>query len=85
MGLGVDELLPEIILALGGALVIGMGLALFGPPLRERYGMAPPTPGPKAPPTAGQRLSGRARVRAIFLFVVGLLMAIWGLASLLTG
>ena len=81
--LGIDNLLAEIILALGAALVVGMGLALFGPAIRARYGLADPAPNPKAPPGTGERLTGRARVRAAFFFSVGLVMAVWGLASIL--
>ena len=80
--LGTGELLAEIVLALGGALVVGMGMALFGPTVRERYGLADPMPHRKAPPGTGQRLSGAARGRAIFLFCVGLVMVVWALASL---
>ena len=80
--LGVDKLLPEIILALGAALAIGMGLALFGPALRARYGLPDPAPSPRAPEGTGDRLKGTARTRAAFLFVVGVAMAVWGLASL---
>jgi hypothetical protein len=81
--LGIDNLLAEIILALGAALAIGMGMALFGPGLRERYGLPEPAPSTKAPPGTGTRLTGTARARAVFLLVVGLVMAGWGLASVL--
>ena len=83
--LGVDNLLAEIILALGAALAVGMGMALFGPALRRRYGLADPTSDGRAPVGTGNRLTGRARVRAIFLFLVGLTMTGWGLASVLSG
>ena len=83
--LGIDEVLAEIMLALGAALVVGMGWALFGPAVRERYGLAPPTASPKAPEGAGQRIEGTARVRAFFLLAVGLVMSVWALASILSG
>jgi hypothetical protein len=79
-----SQLLAEIVLALGGALAIGMGMALFGPALRERYGMAEPVPGREAPPGAGHRLAGAARIRAAFLLLVGVVMAVWALATLLS-
>lgn len=81
--LGIDDLLAEIILAIGAALMVGMGMALFGPALRQRHGMADPAPDPRAPAGTGQRLDGSARARAWFLFVVGAVMALWGLASIL--
>jgi hypothetical protein len=64
-----DDLLPLLVLAIGGALVVGNGLALLRPP-----------PAPKEGELA------RAPVgRTVAMLVVGLLAAVWALASLLSG
>ncbi len=59
-----QNLLPELILALGLALVIGNGLAWW----KHRKGEAP-----KGVENAQYR-SGRV----VFLFVVGVLLTVWG-------
>ncbi len=64
----IQALFPEVVLALGAALVGGNGLALW----HERRGNRPT----EAPPLR----KGRAR----FLLAVGLIMAAWGLATLVT-
>ncbi|MEE8490669.1 MAG: hypothetical protein V3S60_03430 [Acidimicrobiia bacterium] len=64
----IQALFPELVLALGAALVGGNGLALW----QERRG--------NRPAGAPQLRAGRAR----FLMAVGLVMAVWGLATLIT-
>ena len=65
----VEDLLPLLVLALGAAMVVGNGLALLRPP-----------PAPK------EGELERAPVgRSLVMVVVGLLAAVWALASLLTG
>ena len=64
-----DDLLPYLLLALGGALVMGNALALARPPREAKDGDLP------RPPLA----------RSVTMIVIGLVTAIWALASLLTG
>ncbi|MGI8684977.1 MAG: hypothetical protein ACR2MO_07805 [Acidimicrobiales bacterium] len=64
-----DDLLPLLVLALGAAMVVGNGLALARPPDSPKDGELA-----KAPPT-----------RSIVMIVVGLLAAVWALASLVNG
>lgn len=65
-----EDLLPWLLLALGGALVVGNLLALIRPPDREReegeYEKAPVA-------------------RSLVMAAVGAVAAIWALASLLSG
>lgn len=64
----IDALFPQLILALGAALVFGNAFAL----VQHHRGSRP------------ERVQGELRLgRALFLIVVGLVMAIWGLATLL--
>jgi hypothetical protein len=63
-----DDLLPLLVLALGGALVVGNGLALLRPPTK-------PKPGELARAPIG---------RTVAMLLVGLVAAIWALGSLLT-
>jgi hypothetical protein len=65
-----ENLLPELILALGLALLLGNGLAWW----RHRHGETP-----KDVPDAAYR-PGRVR----FLMVVGLVLTVWGAATLFT-
>lgn len=65
-----DNLLPELIIALGLALLIGNGLAWW----RHRQGETP-----RGVPEAHYR-PGRVR----FLVVVGVILTTWGLVTLLT-
>jgi hypothetical protein len=61
-----DNLLAWILLALGGALAVGNGLALVRPPRQEREGEL-----------------ARAPVgRSLVMGALGLVAAIWALASL---
>ena len=64
-----DDLLPLLVLALGAAMVVGNGLALARPPDTPREGELT-----KAPPA-----------RSVVMIVVGLLAAVWALASLVSG
>ena len=66
--LGLDSLLAQIVLALGAALTLGNAYALW----MDRRGKKP----------KGEE-GELHRPRAWFLLVVGLIMAYWGLASLL--
>lgn len=63
-----DNLLPLLVLALGGALAIGTIVALVRPPRNPKTGDL------SRPPLA----------RSIVMIAVGGLAAIWGLASLLS-
>jgi hypothetical protein len=65
----VKELLPLLVLALGAAMVVGNGLALVRPPEK-------PKPG---------ELARAPRGRSLLMVVVGLIAAVWALATLLTG
>jgi len=63
-----NDLLAWLVLALGGAMAVGNGLALLRPPPQTGKGDLP-----------------RAPVGRTLLFVgIGLVAAIWALASLLT-
>lgn len=64
-----DDLLPLLVLALGAALVFGNGMALVRPPKDARKGELTRAP------------AGRSAV----MMVIGLVAAIWALASLVTG
>ncbi len=64
-----NDLLPYLLLALGGALVVGNFMALVRPP-------AKPKPGELAQAPKG---------RTITMLVIGLIAAIWALASLIAG
>jgi hypothetical protein len=63
-----DDLLPWLLLALGGALAVGTGLALLRPPTDPGEGDL------ARPPLA----------RSLVMILVGLLAALWGLATLVT-
>jgi hypothetical protein len=65
-----ENLLPELVVGLGLALIVGNGLAWW----RHRQGRAPQ--GVENP----QYRAGRV----VFLIVVGMLMTAWGAVSLLT-
>ena len=63
----IESLFPQLVLALGAALAGGNGLAIW----HERRG--------KRPDDLGELRRGRAW----FLLVVGVLMAVWGLGTLI--
>lgn len=63
-----NDLLPWLVLALGAALVVGNGLALVRPPERRAEG----------------ELARAPIARTIVMIVVGLVAAVWALATLVT-
>jgi len=63
-----QNLLPLLVLALGGALCVGNVLAVVRPPERAREG----------------ELERAPAVRSLAMAVVGLVAAVWALASLVT-
>ena len=68
--LGLDDLLSQFILAVGAALILGNGFAIY----QHKRGRIP------------QGAQGDFRgSRAWWLFGVGVFIAVWGLASLITG
>jgi hypothetical protein len=64
-----DDLLPLLVLALGAAMVVGNGLALVRPPERAKEG----------------ELERAPVGRSLTMVGIGLLAAVWALASLLAG
>ena len=68
--LDIQNLLPELILGLGLALLVGNGIAWW----RHRQGQVPEGI------EEAQYRPGRVR----FLLIVGLIMTVWGAVSLLT-
>ncbi|HWC67563.1 MAG TPA: hypothetical protein VG478_05810 [Acidimicrobiales bacterium] len=64
-----DDLLPWLLLALGGALFVGNVLAVIRPPER---------------PAAESDLRRAPITRSLLMAAVGLVAAVWALASLVT-
>jgi hypothetical protein len=64
-----EDLLPLLLLALGGALVVGNAMALARPPREAKDGDL------TRPPLG----------RSVTMIAIGLVTAIWALASLLSG
>lgn len=64
-----EDLLPYLVLALGGAMFVGNGLALVRPPARRREGELERAPVGRSLAMAG----------------LGLVAALWALASLAAG
>jgi len=64
-----EDLLPWLVLAFGAALAVGNGLALVRPPRGDD-----PDEEPTRPPLA----------RSLVMIGLGLVAAVWGLASLVT-
>lgn len=64
-----EDLLPFLVLAIGGALAVGNGLALVRPPRDAKPG----------------ELTRAPVGRSVTMLVVGLIAAIWALASLTSG
>ena len=62
-----DNLLPYLVLALGGALLVGNALALLRPPPEPKDGEL------SRPPVA----------RTVVMMAIGLVAAVWALGSLL--
>lgn len=63
-----EELLPLLVLALGGALVVGNGLALVRPPKSPKEG----------------ELARAPVGRSATMMLVGLVATVWSLATLLS-
>lgn len=63
-----EDLLPLLVLAIGGAMLVGNGLALLRPPEKPKAGELR-----QAPVT-----------RTVTMMVIGLLASIWALASLVS-
>jgi hypothetical protein len=63
---GGQTLLPLLVLALGGALVVGNVLALARPPAQQRKGQL------SRPPVG----------RSVIMMIVGLVAALWAIATL---
>lgn len=63
-----DQLLAYLVLALGGAMFVGNGFAIVRPPDRPREG----------------ELERAPVGRSVAMAVVGLVAAVWALASLVT-
>ena len=64
-----DDLLPYLVLALGAALVFGNGMALVRPPKQAKEG----------------ELARAPVARSAVMIAIGLVAAIWALASLIAG
>ena len=63
-----EDLLPLLVLALGAAMVVGNGLALLRPPSRPKEG----------------ELERAPTGRSLVMVGIGLLAALWALATLLS-
>ena len=63
-----DDLLPYLVLALGGALLVGNGLALFRPPPEPKDG----------------ELTRAPIARTALMMVIGLVATVWAVATLVT-
>lgn len=64
-----DDLLPLLVLALGGAMAFGNILAIVRPPAERKEG----------------ELAAAPRGRSITMASIGLIAAVWALASLIKG
>jgi hypothetical protein len=64
-----EDLLPLIVLALGAAMAVGNGLALLRPPPEAKEG----------------DLERAPAARSLVMVAVGLLAAVWAVASLVAG
>jgi len=62
-----DDLLPLLLLAMGGALAVGNIMAVVRPPSRQRDGDLPRAP----------------VARSLFMASIGLLASVWAIASML--
>ncbi|MEQ8841579.1 MAG: hypothetical protein RIB98_11405 [Acidimicrobiales bacterium] len=65
-----DDLLPWLVLAIGGAMAAGNFAALIRPPERSHH---------------DEDLERAPMARSIVFIVVGLIAAVWALASLIAG
>jgi hypothetical protein len=64
-----DDLLPWLVLAVGGAMAVGSAVALVRPPARRDEG----------------DLASAPLARSVVMIVVGAVAAVWALASLVSG
>ena len=64
-----EDLLPLLVLAFGGAMAIGSAMALVRPPAHREDG----------------DLASASVGRSVVFIVIGVLAAVWALASLLSG
>jgi hypothetical protein len=64
-----DDLLPLLVLAFGGAMAVGSGMALVRPPTRRRD---------------DETLERPSLARSLAFIAIGLVCAVWALASLLS-
>jgi hypothetical protein len=64
-----EDFLPLLVLAIGAAMVVGNGLALVRPPQRPQAG----------------NLTRAPVSRSLVMVAIGLVAALWALASLLAG
>jgi hypothetical protein len=64
-----DDLLPYLVLALGAALVVGNGMALVRPPRQAKK----------------DELARAPVARSAVMIAIGLVAAVWALASLVAG
>ncbi len=64
-----EDLLPLLVLAFGAAMALGSGLALVRPPERREEG----------------DLAEASVGRSVVFIVIGVVAAVWSLASLLSG
>ena len=63
-----DDLLPYLVLAIGGALLVGNGLALLRPPPEQKEG----------------ELARAPVARTAVMMVIGLVATIWAIATLVS-
>jgi hypothetical protein len=64
-----EDLLPLLVLAFGAAMALGSGMALVRPPARREEG----------------DLAEASVGRSVVFIVIGVVAAVWSLASLLSG
>lgn len=76
-----DEVLRELLVAMGAALFVGNLMAL----LRRRAAVSPGEAGEDAPIVEDSVLPRAPVARTVTYMVMGFVIAFWGLASLLAG
>jgi hypothetical protein len=77
-----DEVLRELLVAMGAALFVGNLMAL----LRRRAPARAGRPGPADPDEGGENALEQAPLaRTVTYLVIGFVVALWGLASLVVG
>ncbi len=79
-----DEVLRELIAAVGAALFIGNLVALVR---RRRHRQATPLPGSRRPPPrgAGDDLPEPPVARTVLYMVLGFVVMVWGIGSIIVG